>query len=298
MHTKVVIRYLTPRNWKLILVLLISTSCEAQSCQIDTLNKTSQSIDFVELVSGIEFLQMDAPKKSFLGDSKLTILRIDPTRFEFDLYAATANNKQKISAQELGDSLDYIVVFNAGMYELADGFTHRGYLKSGNHFNNKTLNPSYNSMLALSPTDTTHPHCKLIDLTCESWKTVQPKFSTFAQGPRMIDCNGEPMSWNKKKQSCSMLVASTDNEGKIYLIFSRSPYSHNEMISFLLQLPFPLTKTIYLEGGPETSLYIRTPKMTLSCIGSYVSETYPIDTNVDFWKLPNLIGLKQKIKEQ
>ena len=288
------IPYSTLRNWSLIVMLFISTSCEAQSYQIDTLNKTSQSIDFVELVSGIEFLQMDAPIQSILGDSKLTILRIDPMHVEFDLYAATANNKQKISAQELGDSLDYLVVFNAGMYELSDGFTHRGYLKSGNHFNNKTLNPSYNSMLALSPTDSTQPHCKLIDLTCESWKSVQPKFSTFAQGPRMIDCNGEPMSWNKKKQSCSMLVASTDEAGRIYLVFSRSPYSHNEMISFLLQLPFPLTKTIYLEGGPETSLYVKTPKMTLSCIGSYVSQTYPTDTNVEFWKLPNLIGVKAK----
>lgn len=275
-------------------MLFISMSCEAQPVKIDTANIAAPIPDFDTLVPGIEFLQVDAQKKSILGDSKLTILRIDPARFEFDLYTATARKKQKVTAQELGDSLEYLVVFNAGMYELADGFTHRGYLKSGNHFNNKTLNSSYNSMLALSPTDTTKPHCQLIDLTCEPWKTVQSKFTTFAQGPRMIDCNGEPMSWNKKKQSCSMLVASTDNEGRIYLIFSRSPYSHNEMISFLLQLPYSLTKTIYLEGGPETSLYIHTPKLTLSCIGSYVSQTYPVDTNVDFWKLPNLIGVKAK----
>lgn len=283
------------RDWSLILLLFISTSCEAQTHHIDSSSKVNQATDFDTLVPGIEFLQLDAPKKSILGDSKLTVLRIDPSRFEFELYTATAHKKQKVTAQELGDSLDYLVVFNAGMYELADGFTHRGYLKSENHFNNKTLNPSYNSMLALSPSDTTQAHCQLIDLTCESWKTIQTKFAAFAQGPRMIDCNGQPMSWNKKKQSCSMLVASTDNEGRIYLIFSRTPYTHNEMISFLLQLPYQLTKTIYLEGGPETSLYIRTPTMTLSCIGSYVSQTYPVDTNVDFWKLPNLIGIKAKI---
>jgi hypothetical protein len=59
-------------------------------------------------------------------------------------------------------------------------------------------------------------------------------------------------------------------------------------------MPFNLANTIYLEGGPETSLYIKVGDTVIEKVGSYVSQTYPTDDNVCFWKLPNIIGLKLK----
>ena len=47
-----------------------------------------------------------------------------------------------------------------------------------------------------------------------------------------------------------------------------------------------------MEGGPETSLFLKNEKATIRKIGSYVSNTYPIDTNSNFWKIPNVIGVK------
>ncbi len=44
----------------------------------------------------------------------------------------------------------------------------------------------------------------------------------------MIDCNGGPMFWKKKIQSCSMLIAAEGEDGKFYLIFCRSPYTHKK----------------------------------------------------------------------
>jgi hypothetical protein len=55
-----------------------------------------------------------------------------------------------------------------------------------------------------------------------------------------------------------------------------------------------LRNAIYLEGGPETSLYIKVGDTVIEKIGSYVSQTYPNDDNVEFWELPNVIGLKLK----
>jgi hypothetical protein len=59
-------------------------------------------------------------------------------------------------------------------------------------------------------------------------------------------------------------------------------------------MPFELTNAIYLEGGPETSLYIKVGDTVIERIGSYVSQTYPNDNNNHFWKLPNVIGMKLK----
>ncbi len=110
----------------------------------------------------------------------------------------------------------------------------------------------------------------------------------------MIDCNGEALNWNKKNQSCSMIVAASDDKGNIYYIFTRSPYTHNDIIKFLLSLPFHIKETIYLEGGPETSMYINIGNTKIRKIGSYVSTTFANDDNNHFWKLPNVIGVKAK----
>ena len=53
-----------------------------------------------------------------------------------------------------------------------------------------------------------------------------------------------------------------------------------------------LRNAIYLEGGPETSLYIDINDIRIEKIGSYVSQTYPTDDNNNFWELPNIIGIK------
>jgi hypothetical protein len=66
------------------------------------------------------------------------------------------------------------------------------------------------------------------------------------------------------------------------------------MIEFMRSFPFRLTHAIYLEGGPETSLYITVGNTVIQKIGSYVSDTYPNDDNDHFWKLPNVIGITLK----
>lgn len=89
-----------------------------------------------------------------------------------------------------------------------------------------------------------------------------------------------------------MLVAALDDKENLYFVFCRSPYSHNQMIAFMQELK--LKNAIYLEGGPETSLYIRGKNEVIERVGSYVSDSYAHDENVVFWKLPNVIGIQRK----
>ncbi len=91
-----------------------------------------------------------------------------------------------------------------------------------------------------------------------------------------------------------MALIAMDLEGNTYFIFCRSPYTHNEMIVFLQQFPFKLVNAIYLEGGPETSLYVNVNGRIIEKNGSYISNSFPYDTNERFWKLPNVIGVKLK----
>jgi hypothetical protein len=66
------------------------------------------------------------------------------------------------------------------------------------------------------------------------------------------------------------------------------------MIDFMKQMPRGLHDAIYLEGGPEASLYIHVNEHHIEKVGSWVSDTWETDDNKHFWPLPNIIGIRKK----
>ncbi len=276
----------------LLMSVTFSACSQTQSDSVPTQQKPA--MEWKNLGKGADFCEMEAPKKSAINDSKISILKIDPKHFDLYMLSATEHENQSLPASEWAEKFELNIVINAGMYDLSKKLLSKGFLQNGKHLNNGALYPNYNAMIAFNPVDSLDSKFTVFDLKCTDWNTVKSDYNCYAQGLRMIDCDGKALEWNKKKQSCSMLVTAIDKEGNIYFIFSRSPYSHNEMIGFMLGFPFKLTNAIYMEGGPQTSLYVNLGETKIEKIGSYVSETYPNDDNDHFWKLPNVIGLKMK----
>jgi len=247
------------------------------------------------LGKGISLLETFAPLKSYVGDSKLTILRLNPDQLEFHVYAATHGDSVRKDAMEWADSLRLNIVFNAGMYELSKPLNARGFLKTFDHYNNPNLAEGFNCMLGVGPKDTSkYNNIDILDLQCANWQSAKNDFEGYVQCLRMIDCNGGPMSWTRRKQSCSMLVAAKDPQGRFYLIFCRSPYSQNQMIAFMKEMPFELSHALYLEGGPETSLLVDVNEHCIQKVGSWISTSYETDKNNHFWNLPNIVGIRMR----
>ena len=90
--------------------------------------------------NGVEYIEMFAYKSSFLGDNKMSILKIDPQLFDFRLICTSQIGLTK-NAIEWMDSLNLNIVFNAGMYNLSDNITNQFYLKNYDHINNSILSP-------------------------------------------------------------------------------------------------------------------------------------------------------------
>jgi len=246
-----------------------------------------------KLQSGIYYMEPDAPGKSILNDSKIFILKADPRLCNFRMLSSSEHGKRNRTADEWAKEFRVNVVVNAGMFNMSNSRTNKGYMKNYSHINNGKMNGFYNVMMAMNPKKESDPEMMLYDLTCNKWESIRTSYDTFCQGMRMIDCNGNKMAWDKRPgQSCSMVISATDITGNIYFIFARSPYTHQKMIDFMVQLIPDIRTTVYLEGGPEASLYIQTPDTTISKIGSYVSTTYENDNNNHFWKIPNVIGIQ------
>lgn len=275
-----------------LIIIFYSTTYQAQIVnRNDTL--ISDYSKWTVLTPGMEFIEMDAPLKSIIGDSKISLLRIDTKRFNFEIHTATGYDSVSRDLHEWTDTFRLNVAFNASMYDLRAPLVSRGYLKSHNHFNKGKLLEGFNSMIAIGPEDSTENNLQILDLTCQNWQVKKDYFHSYAQGLRMIDCNGTPMHW-KKPQTCSMLIAAMDNKEWFYLIFTRSPYSHNQMIDFMTKMPYHLHSAIYLEGGPETSLLIDINGHCIEKVGSWITNAYERDDNNHFWNLPNVIGVKKQ----
>ncbi len=257
--------------------------------------KAQTTISWTSISAGITYAEVDAPEKSFLNDSKLSILKIDPDSCNFELLCASEHQSITRTAPEWAEEFGMQVIVNAGMYDLTQKLKGRYFMRNYGHSNNPFFNKSGNAMMAFNPVTNTTKNFIIADLTCEDWDCLQPQYNSFCQGMRMLTCDGTPLAWDKNpRQSCSMLLAAIDPAGSIYFIFCRSPYTHQAMIGFIKQLPFDLRTTIYLEGGPETSFYINNGDQCIAKMGSYVFRTYPNDDNHQFWKLPNVIGIKSK----
>lgn len=247
------------------------------------------------LQKGLSYLETDAPEKSILNDSKIFILKANPILCAFQIMNASENKKQNKAADIWAKEFGMNVVVNAGMFNMTNRRTNKGYLKNYSHLNNSHLNGKYNVMMAMNPKLESDTAMIITDMTSRNWKSLQSKYHTLCQGMRMIDGSGNPMSWDKRPgQSCSMVIGATDIEGNLYFIFVRSPYTHQQVIGFLFPLIPKIRTTVYLEGGPEASLYIQTGDTIISKFGSYVSKTYANDNNDHFWKIPNVIGIRSR----
>lgn len=252
-------------------------------------------VSWQQVGKGVSFCETDAPLRSPIGDSKLTMLKIDPKQAQFDLFTASGMDSISRSVKTWADTMNLNIVFNAGMYDLAKPLISRGLLKNGSHDNQWAYKEGWNVMFAMNPVDSLNNMDAVVyDMECTPYDQIKDKYTSFAQGLRMLDCSGNPMNWKKRVQACSMLVCAHDNEDNLIILFCRSPYTHNQMIGFMQQFPVTLHNAIYMEGGPETSLYVHIGDFCLQKVGSYVSDTYAKDTNESYWRLPNVIGIRVK----
>lgn len=271
-----------------VLLLLIGINGMSQTNWI-------KEIAWKNLMDGLQYVELETPEKSVVGDSRISILKVDSRKFDFDFLTASERGHHARTAPEWAQEFDKNIIINAGMYKYNKAQSNKGYMKNYNHLNNPVKSTYFNAILAMHPKDTKKPPFEIIDIYKKDWEKIKHQYNSLCQGMRMINDEGEGMPFTKRPgQSCSMILAATDSVGNLYFIFTRSPYTHRNMISLLLGLPLNIRTTVYLEGGPETSFYVNTGDTIISKFGSYVSNTCNNDDNDHFRKIPNVIALRKK----
>jgi hypothetical protein len=260
-----------------------------------TSNASPESSPWRGIDEGLFHAEFGAPPTSSSKD-KISVVKIDPRVYAFKLLSASETGNLRLTAKEWCQRQNLISAVNAGMFQ-GDGITHVGYMKNFSHINNPRLNRTHNAVLAFNPIDSTLPQIQIIDRKCQDFEIYRERYNTFVQNIRMISCRQENV-WSKQEKKSSMVVFAVDQEGSVLFIFTRAPYSVHDFTNLLLGLPLSIYNAMYLEGGPEASLYLDTVRLKLSHVGGHDIGFEENDRNQEFWPIPNVIGFRKKTEEE
>ena len=241
---------------------------------------------------GLEVAEFLAPEPSDIGDSRITVVRIDPAEFTFDLFLAAEKGGRSRTIDQWCNEFKLTAAINAGMFQ-ADGLTNVGYMKHRGKILNGNLVKNYNAFLLMHPLQAGLVPVQIVDRTCVNPDSLLGSYGTAVQNLRMISCQGRNVG-SKSQKRWSTVAAAQDKHGNILFLFSRSPFPVHTFINNLLRLPLDIGVTMYLEGGPEASLCVKTPDTLIVKYGSFETNFLESDSNASPWAIPNVIGIRPK----
>ena len=241
---------------------------------------------------GLHVGDFKVPHGSLTKAPSLTIVKIDPNLYALKLLCASEYGRVRMTLRDWCQKHGLIGGINAGMY-LEDGIKSVGYMKNFDHVNNSRINGSYKAILAFNRADPGVAPVRIIDLTCEDFEGVRPKYQTFVQSIRMIGCRQENV-WAKQSRRSSIAALGMDTNGNILFLFTEAPYSGHDFINLLLSLPISIYNAMYLEGGPPANLYLSASDAELERVGIYGTDPDEEPLRPALRPLPNILGIARK----
>lgn len=251
-----------------------------------------EALPWKTLEPGLELGSFEAQIPSKYSDSLIRVLRIDPKFFEFKLMNASATqDKKKKSVRDWVKQNGMVAGINASMYQ-KDFLTSVSLMKTEKHVNSSWFSKD-KTVLVFDPIDKSLPPVQIIDRDCDDFSKIKKQYKTQVQSIRMVSCHQENV-WERQNKIWSTSAIGWDGSGNILFIHVRSPYSPHDLINMLLKLPIDLKRAMYVEGGPDAQMFIRSNKQEHEFIGSYSTGSHESDKNHIGWPVPNVVGIKRK----
>ena len=256
---------------------------------------TQPTADWKLIAPGMELRWLVATNPSPVGESRITVVRIDPTKWQLELLGRSRTDEPtNRTAREWAKNHDLAVAINAGMFG-SDYKTHVGYMECRGHMNSSWVN-DYQSVAAFDPRDPeNHPPFRIFDLDAQGLtvQTIREDYASLVQNLRLVKRPGSNR-WSKQDKKWSEAALGEDKEGRILFVFSRSPFSMHDFNREMLSSGIGLVALQHLEGGPEAQLYLKVGDIELEVLGSYETSFTENDENTSAWPIPNVLGVRRR----
>ncbi len=241
-----------------------------------------------QLGEGLWLGEFDLSDNLGVSDSKVVVLKLDPKTYALKLLSASEQNNESMTGEEWADKFGLVAVINASMYQV-NHLTSTGYMRNFTHANNPKINSKFGAFLAFNPVDDSVPQVQIIDKHYQDWRKLIRKYHTIIQNYRMLSIKQENL-WPKTDKQYSVACVAIDTDRNILFIHSGGAFSVHYFNDILLKLPINIYNAMFVEGGSESFLYVKSEKFIGRWLGSDNNWTR-YDFTRDLLPVPNVIGI-------
>lgn len=221
--------------------------------------------------------------------ASVTLARVDPAQFDFSLYMASEKGSKTLA--EIGESENFAVAINAGMYQF-DRLTSTGYLRGPSHTNNNHIAANFGAFFVAGPRDKNLPPARMLDRHADNWQTAVTQYELVMQNFRMATASGRVI-WKQAERRHSVAAMSEDADGRILFILCATPVPAADFLKALQELPLRLATVMYLEGGSEAALLLNAGGVKTVEAGRHISGLWGGSAALT---LPNVLGVRRKAR--
>lgn len=218
----------------------------------------------------------------------LTLVRIDPARHDLHLRTAAMDGPARPAPRWAAD-FGLVAVTNTSMFH--DDQRSIGILRDARSINSDRDNPKLGGFFAFDPVDLADPPVLVTGRDCPGFDlgALRRSYRGLIQNYRMLDCDGRPLRWADTKIYSAAAIG-LDRAGHVVFLHTRTPFRMTELNHFIARPELGLVAALYVEGGPEASLYADGPMRRIEEIGSFETGFFD-DSNTTFWPIPNVLGV-------
>ena len=244
-----------------------------------------------QIAPGLQLQTFTLPRTDQGESPQLSILKIDPARYTFTLITTSRYQQHLATLKEWSEREGLTAAINASMYR-EDHQQSTGYMKTQGHINNGYINPRFGAFMVFSPKNTSLPQVQILDRSLQDWKHIIPCYDTVIQNFRLINSQQKNL-WPKTRKAHSIAAIGIDAQRQVLFIHCQTPLTIHEFNEALLNLPLDIFNAMYVEGGPEAAMYLKTATIERSWPGRY---EHPVLGTIHqkLWPIPNVIGIVPK----
>ncbi len=239
--------------------------------------------DWISLEPGLQYTELKT------DTFRLHVLRIDPAFFSFVLCASGKEKSEQMTLQEWSEKKDLIASINASMY-LPDGQTSTGYMRDGEYINNNRMVQRFGAFFVADPDDPDLPQATILEKDDDIGKELLPHYRLVIQNYRIINSQRRIL-WSPGGPLYSISAVAIDGDGNVLFLHSQEPIEAYTFAQQLLHLPIDVRTVMYVEGGGQAGLVIRSHKLSREMQGQNILDF--LITGNRAARLPNVLGIRR-----
>lgn len=268
----------------------ITTPINISQKNTKQLPQSDDSANWITIQDGLQLREFASKDKALQSLPKITVVRIDPEKFDFILKSVGETGDSPLSLEQWANKYNLVAAINASMY-LPDNKTSTGYMRNGEYINNNRIAERFGAFLAANPKKEGLPFARIIDKDEDNWKEQLENYNLVIQNYRMTNARRKIL-WSPGGPLYAISAIAEDGDGNILFLHSSTPQEAYNFVQQVLHLPLDVRTIMYVEGGAQAGMIIQTENIHRN-LGLPHALSFFATGNLKA-TLPNVIGIQPK----